>query len=317
MTMDPTQTRTETTKKLDYKSSQSMLVVGSTHAAGGGVGGGGGGGGDRRGTAEDAGERMLSEAAYILQQDVMRRVANGLSAFPRNRGLSRRRRGRGGTTAGRSSFTSFSSPWALGGGATRSARQPGSSRGGRGSKAHKTSSPETLLPVHSERSNEDDDRSKSSMDAVPPAIGGEDDQDDDDLLVQEEDGDDVEDELDGSLILSMERTLFSALNMAFTLVMVGVGLMSVGESSDKLPDELGEIIISAAILFTFYSYGVHAYRMRAFRRGYGIGALGSLLWSGSLVFLLVFGLIFELHFAVLYPYLKRSKAVEIANSSSS
>ena len=62
---------------------------------------------------------------------------------------------------------------------------------------------------------------------------------------------------------------------------------------------------------------MHAARMRAFLRGEGIGAAGSLLWTGSLVVLLVVGLAVELHYALVFPYLRRSAVVEVAPAASS
>jgi hypothetical protein len=50
--------------------------------------------------------------------------------------------------------------------------------------------------------------------------------------------DDISD-LNGSLILSLERTLFSALNNAYLIVFVGIGLMMVGSNHDTMPDTLG------------------------------------------------------------------------------
>jgi hypothetical protein len=111
----------------------------------------------------------------------------------------------------------------------------------------------------------------------------------------------------------MERTFFSALNMAFTLSMLGVGLMSVGANDASIPDGLGASILAGSVLFCIASYYVHWSRMRAFVRGNGIEPDASLLWTGSLFFLFVIGLSFELHYALLHPYLKRGKVVEIAN----
>ena len=58
-------------------------------------------------------------------------------------------------------------------------------------------------------------------------------------------------QLDGSLVLSMERTLFAAFNQSWTLMMLGVGLMCIpaGASGDRLPERLGEFVVCAAVAF--------------------------------------------------------------------
>ena len=56
---------------------------------------------------------------------------------------------------------------------------------------------------------------------------------------------------------------------------------------------------------------MHASRMRSFMRGEGVGPLESLLWTGSLIALLVLGIAFELHYAIKYPYLQRTAVVEV------
>ena len=50
--------------------------------------------------------------------------------------------------------------------------------------------------------------------------------------------DDISD-LNGSLILSLERTLFSCLNNAYLIVFVGIGLMMVGSNDDRIPNAAG------------------------------------------------------------------------------
>ena len=113
--------------------------------------------------------------------------------------------------------------------------------------------------------------------------------------------------LDGSLILAMERTLFSALNQCWTLVMIGIGLMCVGATNDSVPDSLGVAIIVGGICFACLSYATHVSRLRSFYYGQGLGPGGSMLWTGSLMVLLVLGLACELHYALLYPYVDHYK----------
>ena len=121
--------------------------------------------------------------------------------------------------------------------------------------------------------------------------------------------------IDGSLILSMERTLYAALNQAWMLVLCGIGLMSIGAANNSIPDELGFYIIAAAIVFAVGNYVVHVSRLHAFSNGRPLRGLVSIVWTGMLVAVIVGALILELHYAVLYPYLERAKAVEILNSN--
>jgi hypothetical protein len=98
---------------------------------------------------------------------------------------------------------------------------------------------------------------------------------------------------------------------ALTQVMVGIGLMSVGADNDKLPDDLGLVIMCGGLLFAVGSWVMHIQRMHAFSKGNAISMNASVLYTGSLIFLLAVGLILELHYSQLYPYLKRGKAVTI------
>eukprot|EP00448_Togula_jolla_P035576 CAMPEP_0170621338 /NCGR_PEP_ID=MMETSP0224-20130122/28547_1 /TAXON_ID=285029 /ORGANISM="Togula jolla, Strain CCCM 725" /LENGTH=224 /DNA_ID=CAMNT_0010947589 /DNA_START=47 /DNA_END=721 /DNA_ORIENTATION=+ len=130
-----------------------------------------------------------------------------------------------------------------------------------------------------------------------------------DIKVERVDSDD--NELDGSLILSMERTLFSALNMAWTVIFLGIGFLTVGAQNDKLPDKVGVVIIICGVSFAGCSWFVHVARMRSFARGEGLGMNGSAAWTFCLTFLLVVAVAFELHFGLLHPYLKRAKEVNV------
>mmetsp|Transcript_7656 Transcript_7656/g.16648 ORF Transcript_7656/g.16648 Transcript_7656/m.16648 type:complete len:220 (-) Transcript_7656:188-847(-) len=193
-------------------------------------------------------DEILSRAAHELEHMVMRRVANGLSAFPH----------RPNTSPSKPTSRVVSrqnSPLSLSG---KSAR----------------GQTETTQAIKSEQS-------------------------------------DSNNELDGSLILSLERTLFSALNMAWTVIFLGIGLLTVGAVSDSLPDTLGVVTIISGISFAGCSWFVHVARMRSFARGEGLGMNGSAAWTFCLTFLLVVAVAFELHFGLLHPYLKRAKEVNV------
>lgn len=116
---------------------------------------------------------------------------------------------------------------------------------------------------------------------------------------------------DPSMVLSMERTLFSSLNMAMIVMMGGVGLMSVGQVGDTIPDNIGIFLISGSIAYVAASWAVHVWRMDRLSKGRGLAKHDSVLWTGSLVLLLIIAVVCELHFGVKYPFLERSKAVTI------
>ena len=165
-------------------------------------------------------EKILLEASAVLEGEVMRRVANGLSAFPRGRGSTATYRG---SHAGHSSRRTLH-------------RAHSGHTQGRGSSSRRTIG--TLLPGSSPKTDvgsvlEEAREESKSRDADDPGSM-------DAGLLKNDDF--VGEELDGSLILSMERTLFSALNQSWTLIMVGIGLMSVGAENDKIPDRLGEFV---------------------------------------------------------------------------
>lgn len=117
--------------------------------------------------------------------------------------------------------------------------------------------------------------------------------------------------LSGSLILALERTLFSALNNAYTITFVGTGLMMVGASNDSIPDSLGIIIVICGLIFACASWVMHYARLRAFQRGASLDAKFSLVWTFFMTFFLFGAVAIELRYGILYPYLKRSKAVEV------
>lgn len=117
--------------------------------------------------------------------------------------------------------------------------------------------------------------------------------------------------LSGSLILSLERTLFSALNNAYTITFVGTGLMMVGASNDSIPDSLGIIIVICGLIFACASWVMHYARLMAFQRGASLDAKFSLVWTFFMTFFLFGAVAIELRYGILYPYLKRSKAVEV------
>ena len=118
--------------------------------------------------------------------------------------------------------------------------------------------------------------------------------------------------LDPSLIMSMERTVLSAYNQAFQIMMVGAGLMAVGAKDDDTPAHLGIFIFIAGIVYGLVSYWVHYSRLTTLRSGGKISMQSSLYWIGALMLFATIGMSFELYFAIVYPYLTRAQEVSIA-----
>ena len=118
--------------------------------------------------------------------------------------------------------------------------------------------------------------------------------------------------LDPSLIMSMERTVLSAYNQAFQIMMVGAGLMAVGAKDDDTPAHLGIFIFIAGIVYGLVSYWVHYSRLTTLRSGGKISMQSSLYWIGALMLFATVGMSFELYFAIVYPYLTRAQEVSIA-----
>eukprot|EP00948_MAST-09A_sp_MAST-9A-sp1_P001485 g1485.t1 len=132
--------------------------------------------------------------------------------------------------------------------------------------------------------------------------------------ISEEENPLEDEDIDASLLFSMERTLWGALNQAWTLMFVGIGLMCVGALNETVPDTLGAVIMVIAILFTALSYGMHVRRINELKKNRGVKSIESIFYTGFFVVALIFGFIAEIYFAGLFPYLKRSKVVEVATS---
>lgn len=67
-------------------------------------------------------------------------------------------------------------------------------------------------------------------------------------------------DLDLTLILGLERTLFAALNNAWLLAIGGIGLMSVG-SDDNRANYAGIVILCGGIISSMIAYGMHFLRV--------------------------------------------------------
>ena len=117
-------------------------------------------------------------------------------------------------------------------------------------------------------------------------------------------------ELDNSMICALERTFFSACQTAWTVIFVGMGLMMTG-ANDSTPEHLGAAFLLSGIVYIAASWFFHVFRMRVIQRGEPLTMEGSTLWTLGITLLLVLSICFEMYYAVLYPYLRRSKVVEL------
>ena len=125
------------------------------------------------------------------------------------------------------------------------------------------------------------------------------------------DGDDVQPTLLASaLVLASERTLFSALQMAWTVAMIGMGLMMTG-ANDSLPDDLGYTFIICGVVLMASTWVVHVVRMWMWDHGTEVNAVSSAAWTFFFCASLIVAIICELHFAWVYPYLARTHSVTV------
>jgi hypothetical protein len=149
-------------------------------------------------------------------------------------------------------------------------------------------------------------RSGSDTSSLAPSLSSEWDDDE---------GDDEPNDLDPSLIFSMERTVLSAYNQAFQIMMVGGGLMAVGAKNDDTPIGLGIVIFVSGIIYGAISYGLHIQRLNALRRGEKITMFSSAAWIGALMLFATIGMSIELYYAIVYPYLERAQEVSFSSDS--
>jgi uncharacterized membrane protein YidH (DUF202 family) len=118
--------------------------------------------------------------------------------------------------------------------------------------------------------------------------------------------------VDPSVILSMERTMFAALNNAWLLAIGGVGLMSVGHD-DYRATTGGIVILIGAIVTAMMAYGMHILRVVQLRKNADFRYSHSVLWASMIASFTIVTLFLELNFGIMYPYLQREKTVTIAD----
>lgn len=117
-------------------------------------------------------------------------------------------------------------------------------------------------------------------------------------------------QLDPSLVMGMERTLFSAFNQSILLMMSGIGFMSVDEMAEE-PTQFGTFLIIAGLVYALFSFGMHVWRLNRLKAGRGLYEHDSLIWTATLTTFIFLALAFEIYYGFRFPYLKRSKAVEV------
>ncbi|GMI49132.1 hypothetical protein TrCOL_g13557 [Triparma columacea] len=128
--------------------------------------------------------------------------------------------------------------------------------------------------------------------------------------------------LDPSMVFSMERTVLSAYNQSFQLMVVGGGIMAVQNANearnDSRPVAIGFIFFIAGVMYGAMSLFYHIRRMHVLKHGDNYNynwQLSSIIWMSFLGLFLVVGLSIEVYFAFLFPYIERTTAVEIASPS--
>eukprot|EP00519_Triparma_laevis_P010882 CAMPEP_0182517118 /NCGR_PEP_ID=MMETSP1321-20130603/41625_1 /TAXON_ID=91990 /ORGANISM="Bolidomonas sp., Strain RCC1657" /LENGTH=245 /DNA_ID=CAMNT_0024724825 /DNA_START=251 /DNA_END=988 /DNA_ORIENTATION=- len=137
-----------------------------------------------------------------------------------------------------------------------------------------------------------------------------------------EDEDIVVDLLDPSMIFSLERTTLSGYNQAFSIMMVGAGIMAVKNATEarnsETPVDIGLVWFCSGVLYAGHTWYLHIRRMHVLKHGDRKHCFSwqwsSIWWMSTLGFLLTAGFAIELYYAVKYPYFYRSKQVEIVGT---
>lgn len=123
-----------------------------------------------------------------------------------------------------------------------------------------------------------------------------------------------EEVVDPSVVLSLERTLFAALNNAWLLVLGGIGLMSVGHG-DQRATHGGIAILVGGIVSAVMAYSMHIFRVVQLKKNITFSYNHSVFWASVITLMTVVCLLLELKFGVMYPYLQREITVTIAENN--
>lgn len=104
---------------------------------------------------------------------------------------------------------------------------------------------------------------------------------------------------DPSVLFGLERGILSMMNLLVSVTMIGGGLMYI--NAGHLPRVLGVTSIAFACFFMLVSFVFFAYRLRVLSQGGGASIRGSMLWIGTLTFILVAGISVVTGYAIVYP----------------
>ena len=118
-----------------------------------------------------------------------------------------------------------------------------------------------------------------------------------------------------NVISGMERTTLSVLALGIMTSVIGATFMSI-DLAAEVPMGAGQGMVSLGLAMCAVTLVFHAYRLVRLRKGHGITACDSLVYMGIVASIIVLALGFEIYFAVIYPYLERSKNVKVIDDNS-
>mmetsp|Transcript_117580 Transcript_117580/g.228571 ORF Transcript_117580/g.228571 Transcript_117580/m.228571 type:complete len:226 (+) Transcript_117580:261-938(+) len=122
----------------------------------------------------------------------------------------------------------------------------------------------------------------------------------------------VSSNVQSSLTLGAERTLYAAQQMGWNVMFVGMGLM-MATMDDDVPNTCGMVSIICGIVFIVASWLLHVKRLRDFSMHRQTSLVSSGVFTLGCTLLFVIAVSTELYFGAIYPYLLRTKQVEINN----
>ena len=111
------------------------------------------------------------------------------------------------------------------------------------------------------------------------------------------------------LVLSMERTLFAALNNAWLLTLGGVGLMSVGVEAAT---RIGAVVLAGGVVAAVTAFVIHWMRFRSLLQSKSFRPNSSVAFVAVFFFLTIATLVLELYYGIQYPYLERAQMVAMS-----
>ena len=113
------------------------------------------------------------------------------------------------------------------------------------------------------------------------------------------------------LVLSMERTLFAALNNAWLLTLGGVGLMSVGAEAAT---RIGAVVLAGGAVAAVTAFVIHWMRFRSLLQSKSFRPNSSVVFVAVFFLLTIATLVLELYYGIQYPYLERAQMVAMSKT---